>query len=325
MSFSTQPLTFIVGMSRGGTTWMSTSLSRHHDIAVYGESMYWGRSFVPPNQDGYYTNEHIQKIKDRLSHKGILGNDVGELININEKNIRQLLDLAVSKLPEHATPGDFFMEITNAISAFENKSLVIEKTPHHINYIGLIRNYLPDARFIIMHRFPYDFMLSFKHQANRKKLNSFEKLSARLVYHPIGCALVWRKFYKSIKNAKEELPASSYCEIIFEDLKNSPDETLKIVQKFLGVDIVPNLSSKMKNTSFPTGKRPQLKSDDIFWMNLICHKELSDTGVKKLNCPNISDIFISFIKIPLWLPAAFLYLSRNVNGNVFSYIKKIIF
>ena len=170
-------------------------------------------------------------------------------------------------------------------------------------------------------------MLSFKHQANRLQLSVLEKLNAQLIYHPIGCALVWRQYYRSIQNIKNNVDRESYCEVMFEDLKQSPEKTLDRVQTFLGVHIDSNLSSiiKKKNTSFPSGERPQLKSDDIFWMNIICHQEIAALGLEKKKYSNFIKIIFSFFKIPVWAISAFIHLSKYVNGSVFLYIKKRLF
>ena len=72
---------FICGMSRGGTTWLGHCLNQHPEVAVFGESLYWGRNYIEPAHNGKYTIEQINQVLGLLKRdcKAFLGDGEGNL------------------------------------------------------------------------------------------------------------------------------------------------------------------------------------------------------------------------------------------------------
>src|SRR5437016_163449 len=128
---------FIVGMPRTGTTWLCQSLNQHPDLAGFGETMFWGKSYIPPDKKGHYDSQSLQKTKASLLAKpfettiaipgpgGMKHVGLPELSRILEKTFEDLSNLG---------PGEVFQSFADAIARTEGKTQWVEKTPHHLLY-----------------------------------------------------------------------------------------------------------------------------------------------------------------------------------------------
>lgn len=314
-------LAFIMGMSRAGTTWMSTCLGRHPDIAAFGECMYWGKKYIQPSRDGAYTRDQCNQILTRLKDKGILRHGTLSLRNVTAANLSEVLDEAVEGIEFPVNPGELFKCICRRIAQKEEKTWVIEKTPHHIHWIDRINAALPDSKFIVTYREPYSFMLSYKHQPDRQKLSSKKEKTMRGLYHPLGCALVWRGYARSVDHVMKKYPKSA-CLAPFRDIKEQPENVLEKIQLFLGVQPCKELNTAEPNTSFPDRKRPSLSSDDIFWMNLLSYKEIRALGFETRQTDyEWFKIVRSFLRIPLWVFHVTWNMRLEVEGGLFAFLK----
>jgi hypothetical protein len=321
MKPSEPQLVFIVGMSRAGTTWMSNCLGRHPDISTFGESMFWGRKYIHPSKDGTYTRDQCHQIVVRLKGKGIIGHGIRTLRNVTRANISDVLDEAFAKIESPVTPGDLYKQICKTIAEKEGKVWLIEKTPHHLNWADRIKEAIPDARFIVMYREPYSFMLSYKHQPDRQKINDEKKRTMKRLYHPIGCALVWRGYARSVGYIKEKYP-ESVCLAPFQEVHERPENLLDTVQLFLGVQPCKDIYTRSVNTSFHESSRPTLSSDDMFWMNCLARKEILTSGFEikqfEYDWPRI---IRSFLQIPLWMFHVAWNMRNEVEGSLLAFLR----
>ena len=255
-------LGFIVGMSRAGTTWMSEALHAHPDAAVFGESAFWGRRWTAPGPDGRYDAEGLRQVRERVGAANMHSTPVNKASGGVPVLFQGVMDEfeAVGARP---TPREVFDALAAAVGRAEGARFVIEKTPHHVNWLGRIRGAYPNARFVAMTRDPYGFMQSYKHQGDRKGGPVRERFQAR--YHPIGCALVYRRSLLSVLDAVE---APDVFRVDLAEVRRTPTAALAEVLTFLGLDAAPTEVAPT-NTSFPDGTRPGLDPADVFWMNRI--------------------------------------------------------
>lgn len=314
---------FIVGMSRSGTTWMGKCLNEHPDTAVFGESLFWGRAYLEPKQEGKYSLEQIQAILYRLKNEGMdafLGETAGCLKYIHESNLDNLINEILQEIEQPLKPATLFLLILQKIAQFEHKTNVIEKTPHHVNWVERIITALPDARFIIMVRDPYSFMLSYKHQGDRYTGKSKQK--HQNLYHPFLCAFLWRGYIKAANKAVNSYPQQTLL-IRTEDLKKDAQSVLNKVQNFLLLEINKNLATKIPrdNSSFPEQEKPFLKAEDIFWMNLIAGREIRQFNFDLQSIPfKPLNILVSILKLPYWGIWTFFHLWNKTEGSVTKYL-----
>lgn len=320
------PQIFIVGMSRGGTTWLSRILNGHPDVAVVGETMFWGRYYEEPNANGHYDTVKLAAFVAHLKNEipATAGPKPGGLRKINKEDWASFVDAWSANLSVPITPADLFKSLMATVADAEKKTCVIEKTPHHVNYIDRILWHLPEAKFIILVRGAYSFMLSYKHQGDRKRTevrDHFKKL-----YHPLGCALVWRGYYRSAASAYS-LHSRRSLRLLFESLANDSLKALREVETFLGLeDCSLRLAKDVdRNSSFNENAKPKLSSADVFWMNLISKAEMHEFGEVMQPVSLLSwDIYKSFLVLPLWAIRTFLYMLSCSTGNPLNYLLRII-
>lgn len=320
----TDPPFFISGMSRAGTNWLAKCLNEHPDSAVFGETAFWGRYFVEPGSDGRYTMEQMRSIIERLKTTAIQAfgdRGPGSLKHVSSDNISPLLDEAFRDSSETLTPEEVFERVAETIARVEGKRFAIEKTPHHVNWVGRILDHLPEAKLVVMAREPYGFMLSYKHQGDRKPpriRKSFERL-----YHPLVCGWIWRTYAKNCFAAARRYPDRVHL-VRFEDIESNPEKVVRDVEHFLGLSPL-DLSSKVPpdNTSFPKEPRPFLRSEDTFWMNLVARKEMKKHGYPMRPTP-IAPLAVvgSILGLPFWGIRNVISLRENVSGSLWRYIKQ---
>lgn len=284
---------FIVGMSRAGTSWLAEALHRHPQVAVFGESAFWGRHYVAPSADGRYGPAALDDIRRssgsshmRTARPG--GVDVAALL-------RLVLDEAESS-GERPTPRDVFDALARTVSHTEDAPVIIEKTPHHVNWLGRIRHVYPDALAIVMMREPYGFMRSYKHQGDRKRADVRDRFQKR--YHPIACALVYRR---SLASAQRCLAMPDTCRVDFDAIRRTPGDVLAGVQTFLGLEPV-DIIGPPSNSSFPSGVRPQLDPVDVFWMNRVAGRQIRHAGYSmQPSGARPGAVAHSLLRLPQWI------------------------
>lgn len=296
----------------------------HTQVTSFGESLYWGRLFLEPeNPDGSYTQDQLSLMADRYAKAiwGPYGDKAGSLRSAESPELRDRLQrtiLAVSP----ANPASVFQAIAEVFMDLEGRSpFAIEKTPHHINWIERIRQAYPNARFIASAREPYSFMRSYKHQGDRQN-PEVRDLFHRL-YHPIGCAIVWRGYIRSIL-AAEAQNGLAVLRVDFSRMKEDEEAVLREVQAHFGLPIEAIWDRvEADNTSFPTGKRPELSNTDIFWMNLIAGREIKKAGYIRRKCGlPILGILRSILRIPVWTIAVIKHIPKITGGSPIRYLKR---
>ena len=265
---------FIVGMSRSGTSWLTERLDEHPDVSAVGELSFFGRRYVKPSAGDRYTTADLERVRDKQRS----GGDVNET-SLQLRGNRGFAVQAINPLieaGEEVMPGAVLEAIARNTLANTGKSVFVEKTPHHINFLDRLDAAFPEARFVISLRDPYGFMLSYKHQGDRKDHKAQRGFGA--MYHPIGTALVWRGYVRAAAQAQARYPERSLV-VWTREIRRTPDEVLQRVQAFLGLPPYAAPSDAV-NSSFPSGSRPSLAPADVFWMNALARKEMRALGVE---------------------------------------------
>ncbi len=292
----------ITGMARAGTTWLCKSLNCHRDVAAFGESRFFAREYVEPDKNGTYDSETLQKVIAGLETR-VLNSTMGEgpgcLKSLTLDTQRSIVREAFRRVTPPMTPAGVFLRLVHGIARAEGKPVPVEKTPQHVNWLDRIISALPGARFVVMIREPYGFMLSYKHQGDRKSPRVQRNYRRR--YHPLGCAMVWRGYVRAVKAAERRYPGQTLV-LRFEELVRDPEGVLDRVQRFFELQPV-RLAGRVlpDNSSFPSGERPSLQPDDLFWMNLVARKEIRHYGVAPARVPfRPLPILKSVLRIPFW-------------------------
>ena len=296
---------FIVGMSRGGTTWMTQSLNEHPQLAVFGESGFWSRRYIEPRPDGLYGPEQLAALSDLM--KGVRFDSTvgaegpGWMQNIRTDDIPALVDSAIAGLSPPVRPGAAFVALAQEFARAEGKVGWAEKTPNHLVWLDRILAELPDARFVVMVREPYSFMLSYKHQADRGSEQRRERYRRR--YHPLGCTVVWKKTMAQAMRAAGKYPGQVMI-VELGDVRSRPQGVMKEVQEFLGIEVTQDLTgiAGRSNSSFDQRERPKLPAaGEMRWLNLLAAQEIREAGFE-LRRPEGGRLvfFGSVLSLPIW-------------------------
>jgi hypothetical protein len=293
---------------------MARGLGSHPETVAFGETQYWGKKYVGPTQDHCYSEENIRQIIESISGVIISQEDAKRVAPI----VNQEIDLSSEN---QFSPRELFDRICSVVASKEEKLYAVEKTPHHVNHLDRITEAYPKARFVVMARSPYEFMRSYKHQGDRKPEEV--RQAFKQMYHPVGCALVYRGYASSIRRALREYPNQTLL-VTLSDVKSDAEATLERVQRFFGLEAsapVPPPS----NSSFPGGKSPSLDSEDFFWMNTIAGREIQALGYQKRDA-NISyrGVVRSAARVPRWGVRAFSKLWSQSSAPI-QYVAQWLF
>ena len=219
---------------------------------------------------------------NRLKKEGITVHGVGNLKNITHENISEFIDEVHSSIENSTvTPAELFLKICKTVSKREHKPWVIEKTPHHLNFIDRIKRAFPKVKFVIILREPYGFMLSYKYAQDRLKyLSAEEKRQKKTMYHPLGCALVWKKYARSVRRAIVKFPDNTHL-VKLEHIVEDSQTVLRKVLEFLNLSPTDDILYPSVGSSFTKGKKPKLKSEDYFWINFVAESEMTAMGISR--------------------------------------------
>lgn len=309
-------LHFIVGMSRSGTTWMMTSLNTHSLLSSFGETCFFGRYGI---REDILTKDDLNKLWKIYSQLNISytsptapafsnGGIYTVMSNVIEEIIKEKTNTIKRK--------DIFDRFIDKMLFIEGKEIAIEKTPHHLNYIEDIKIMYPESKIIVMKRDAKSFMLSYKHQGDRK--DAVVKSIFEMIYHPVGCCFVYRKYNNSVKKAMS-FPDTFL--VNFPEIKEKPKETIIGVLDFLAVPYENILKPKV-NSSFPNDEKKKLEIADKFWLWFFGYEKIKLSIIEMILLP--FHIFYSLILLPIWSFRVMKYYNRTMKGGVVRYFWNIL-
>jgi hypothetical protein len=198
------PAPFIVGVSRSGTTLLRMMLDSHPDLAILPET-----HFIPRIAGACAHSDEPREEFIRLLTSDPLWGD----FNIDDEILRERVE-ALS----HFTTGDALRAFYTIYCERFGKFRWGDKTPPYTQFMYLIQELLPEARFIHIIRDGRDVALSVKD----------------LWFGPnsVPEAAGWWK--RRIRQARAQIPhLRSYLEIRYEDLVTDTASTMKSVCDFI--------------------------------------------------------------------------------------------
>jgi hypothetical protein len=319
------PIGFIIGMSRSGTTWMVQALNRQSSAAAFGETGFWGKHFLGDRASSYGPEECNRVLSRMPGERGIqLEPRSGENLErlLGGAGLRKLFEPLRRELVSGSarlTPREVFDRICGVVAGYSGKSLVVEKTPHHVNHVDRILAAYPNARFIVMQREPYGFMRSYKHQGDRKAERVRQGFEA--VYHPIGCALVYRGYARSILRLRHAHPERVLA-VSLERVADDGPGVLREVGNFLGLQIDAGCTLDKANSSFPAQDAAALAPEDVYWMNVIAGRQIRALGYTLAPTGPFTDGLPSLVRLPGWAWRAVRRLAAYQNTGLVGYLRR---
>lgn len=313
------PLALIVGMPRAGTTWLCRSLNNHPEVCAFGETSFWGRSFVEPAGAGEYTRAQLAGLRESLTEFVLEPRGGRGGLESKGEARPSWATASVEGCPAPVTPGRVFARFCAELARAEGKLHAVEKTPHHLLWIDRIERELPGVRLIVTLREPFGFVRSYKHQGDRKPewvRRNFERR-----YHPAAAALIWRRYLRAAGDVAG-LGAQRVQEIWLQEIEKDPAAVLGRVQRFLGVEESVTQPAPAANTSFPAREAPDLGPEDIFWLQLLNRRSMRIRGFAPRRAPVGAAVLGSLLSLPRWAAWNAKNLRPMVRGSLSGYVAR---
>ena len=237
-----ESLFFIVGAGRSGTTLLQVMLANHPELTL-------------PNESGFYSiiRRKNQRRLGELSTPETFktGFDVALdfwRIRAFELDQERVWELCQARPPSWET---LFLAILTALAEARGALRVGEKSPRHIEFLGLLAERFPRAKFIHMVRDPRAVASSYFRTFGQRSIGAkCERWKAAIVQH----------------ERHAEALGERYTLLRYEDLVREPEPTLRSVCTFLDcsfseemlnyhardhLGFAPNQMHHMKNTLKP--------------------------------------------------------------------------
>ena len=164
-------LDFVLGLPRSGSTWLGRALGRHPEVAVFGETCFFGRLYVEPRKDGLYGAEELERVR-RIQRARDWETTTTDRTSWEPpwrarrvRGARGRRDCGARRPP--VAPHDVLSAIATAVAARGSKPRAIEKTPQHVHWLPRVAASFPEARFVLTIRDPYEYMASYKRLGRR--------------------------------------------------------------------------------------------------------------------------------------------------------------
>ena len=300
---------------------MVRQLNRHRSVVAFGETCFWGRLYVAPeHHDGTYSAQQREELRqvvcgrvDRM-HPSLEGKKIS----------RQDLADSFDDVFTHADgcdPGDIFSRLCAAVSQLAEATTVVEKTPHHVNSLARISQYFPQAKFVVMARDGYSFLRSYKHQGDRKPDDVRRSFQAR--YHPIACALIYRKYLDSIATALATYPGRVHL-VTTDQLAADSVAILSDVLLFLGeMELTTDVhSTERVNSSFPSDEtRVEITPAEVFWLNVFGGRRMKRIGFRTRSAGWCTlQVCYTMVTFFPWLIRNAISLRQATRGSALRYM-----
>lgn len=299
---------FVVGMSRCGITPLCRCLNLQPEIAVFGESRFFGRCYVEPETAAGYSAaqlESILRVLRQFRWTATVGDEPGCLQNVSLERFRVLIEETFARAQAPIPPGVLFTTLAGRIAAAEGKEHAFEKTPHHLNWLDRILEHVPSARFVVFLCEPYVFA-SFHREQD-------------VLHHPLATALLWRGYLRSYERAVRRYP-DRIVVVDAAELARDGASALARVQQFFGLEPL-DLSKPLAPFSREFEARAQeVDAVDIFWLNLLCARLMRRHGYRRSWAPLAPRrLLASFLSLPRWLMRALPQL-KGTSGSISMYL-----
>lgn len=278
-----QPIIFITGASRSGTTVLSFVLRNHSAVFGLKELQFFGRVWDPlSGQPHVNRNEAIAAVADMLASQehGVLNRTVGPV------HRREAATIVASLGPAARDPAALFGLVANRFATAAGKTIACEQTPRNIFYAKALLDLYPAAHVIHIVRDPRAVMASQKMRWQRRRLAAnaarvprYESLRVWVNYHPYTIARLWSRATDQAI-ALEDHPRVTLLR--FEDLVRAPEATVQRLCERIGLEYEPAMLDvgqvNSSHQSAAGGARRGLRSDAIGkWQDVLSTPEIEIT------------------------------------------------
>jgi len=223
----TNPVLFVVGCPRSGTTLLQRMLDHHPQLAVANDTHFIPRALLKaaPQHLARAIEGNEIPLDDALI-EGLLGYHRFPRLGVDVDEARALAR-------ESSTYSGWIERIYSSFAVNHGKVFGGEKTPDYVRHLPLLQGLFPRARFLHIIRDGRDVALSTLEWAGPKKgpgrwdLWETEPLAAS--------ALWWRWQVQKGRADSQRLAPGNYAEVCYEDLVRDPEGQLRWISAFLAL------------------------------------------------------------------------------------------
>lgn len=233
-----KPMVFILSTPRSGSTLLRVMLAGH------------SRIFCPPEL-------HLLPFSTLEERSKLLSARAPFLSEGLPRAIMELqrcdANAALATISEWQGKHLSIPQTYEALQLMAGERLLIDKSPSYgddLKALEQSREWFPDAKYILLYRHPFAVMESYVR-------NRFDKLFQQKASDPWQIAAdVWFRINRNLLALRDQLPASNYCEIRYEDLVAAPEVTGRKLCEFLEIPFETALLSPYEGKRMTDGLRP---------------------------------------------------------------------
>ncbi|MBD3288830.1 hypothetical protein GF337_08520 [candidate division KSB1 bacterium] len=325
------PVIFVVGNSRSGTTMMGRIIGMHPKVFTFGELHFFGQLWSATDKDRSLSGEQALNLLKRLF---TIQRD-GYLRQGNPRRFKEEARTVLDSIEQRESMRslDVFRAFLDYETRRNSKTIPCDQTPRNVYYIGDILELIPEARIVNMVRDPRDVLLSQKKKWKRRFLGGKyiplqEAFRAWVNYHPITISKMWNA---AINSADKYRDHQRIFQLRFEDLINRPEESIHSVVDFLGLQFSENMLELPQIGSSSGNDHPERKGINKNaagrWQKgglspaeiAICTKVTTDTMKKHGYQPTehkrpIFKMLKSYLIFPVKLGFAFMFNVKRMRN-----------
>jgi hypothetical protein len=230
---------FVVGASRSGTAMMRSILMKDPNVSLAGETHYFDD--LRPRYFGKRVSEMSQEVRDKCADyfRSISVRPYGMHGNPEESWFSR-----EELLADAAAIGDDIDSIFEAyckkFASKDNATIWGEKTPRHVFRIDDILALYPQAKVICMVRDPRAVVASYRDwRTGETELDTgrqLDKERVRASYNVVLASLMWRAAANASLQARKAYGDDRVRIVRYESVIDEPDETVRDVMKWLGLE-----------------------------------------------------------------------------------------
>lgn len=211
--------TFIVGCPRSGTTVVQAMLARHPEVFTLPETAFFQRLL------GDINHRLLGDLHDPLTGKSTARSwkALGRRFGLTSREGRREFVMLQQTLLGAGYTGRSspwfqdacvirFISILDELAKRDNRSVWLEKTPHHLLYLEEIEHYVPNAKIIHVIRSGIDVLASINDAYFRYQIEAFS-----------GSLMQWvRRWNRAVEIHRSRIGKANHLLVFHEDLINSP-------------------------------------------------------------------------------------------------------
>ena len=236
---SAEPVIFVVGNSRSGTTMTAHMLGRHPRVFAMNELHFFEQLWTPEDEERPLSTAEAEDLAARLlciQRDGYLNQREASRFD------KEAASLVAGMRAKPLTPARVFEEFLLREAVRGGKEIPCDHTPRNVFYLAEILKLYPEARIVSMVRDPRDVLLSqkrkYKRRSQDKNVPRRESLRSWVNYHPLTISKLWSS---SARAAQRFAGDERVLAVRFEDLLSDPEGVTREICAFAGVEFDPEL------------------------------------------------------------------------------------